>query len=120
MRSAGTRDILLRGLHLEKGLLKQQDTQKHGQVTKNNCVRVQLGQISNKKIQKGHKPTPISEVGSQSWELRMMPTHSATEGWADHRGAAVAPLNLLPCCYPAYGPEQGRGMHFSSLKPGPL
>ena len=28
LRSAGTRDILLRGLHLEKGLLKQQDTQK--------------------------------------------------------------------------------------------
>lgn len=63
---------------------------------KNNCVRMQLGQISNKKIQKGHKPMPFlrleAKAGSCTWCLRTVPLR----GGQTTRAAAVAPLNLCP------------------------
>ena len=53
LRPAGTRDPLLQCLHLDKPLLKQQNTKKlYG--TKNNCVHA-LGQIMDKKIKKTKK-----------------------------------------------------------------
>ena len=51
---AGTWDPLLQCLHLDKRLLKQQNTKKL-QGTKNNRVHVQLGQIMDNKIQNDPK-----------------------------------------------------------------
>ena len=85
LRQAGTWDPLLQclHLHLDKHLLEQQNTKKL-QGTKNHCIHAQLGQIMNK-IQKGHKPTAISEVpgakaGSPAGSLHTAPPR----GWTDH------------------------------------
>ena len=61
LRQAGTWNPLLRCLHMDKRLLKQQNTKKlYG--TKNSCVHMQLGQIMDNKIQRDQKnPTATSE-----------------------------------------------------------
>ena len=59
VRQVGTWDSLLQCLHLDKGLLQQQNTKKKLQGTKNSCVHVQWGKTMNQKIQK--TPNPAKE-----------------------------------------------------------
>ena len=55
LRQAGTWNALLQCVHLDKHLFQQQNTKKlYG--TKNNCMRVQLGQIMDKRYKKTQKP----------------------------------------------------------------
>ena len=92
VRQAGTWDLgpfaaVLPHLHLDKRLLQQQNTKKlYG--TKNNCVRAQLEQILDQKIQKDKKkkktttnnPTATSEQpGAKTgcWEQKQGTAHAS-------------------------------------------
>ena len=64
---------VLQCLHLDKPLLKQQNT-KTLSGTKNNCVHVQLGQIMDKRYKKTKKKTQLPLL--KSWEQKPGTAHA--------------------------------------------
>ena len=113
VRQAGTWDPLLQCLHLDKGLLEQQNTKKlYG--TKNNCTHAQLGQIMDKKIQKdkNKKPTATSEEPGAKAGYCACPLHTPPpKGWVKHlsqpSGLTPGPSpTLTPCNEPAHSPQR--------------
>ena len=96
LRWAGTWAPLLECLLLSKHLLEQQHTKKL-QGTKNNCMHVQLGQITNDKIQKGHKPTATSEVPGAKAGYCARSLHTARpRRWADYLNHPSGPTHQPP------------------------
>ena len=59
-------------------------------ITKNNCTYVQLGKLRTI-IQKGHKPTAISEVQAAKAGPCRIPAHGATEGVSRPPETALRP-----------------------------
>ena len=101
LRQAGTWDPLLQCLHLDKCLLKKQNTKKLYE-TKNNCMHVQLGQILDNNIQRDQKPNcDFWRAGSKSRVLSMPPAYSTAKGV----GKPPKPLSSpSPGCIPTLTP----------------
>ena len=106
VRQAGTWDPLLQCLHLDKGLLEQQNTKKlYG--TKNNCTHAQLGQIMDKKIQKdkNKKPTATSEEPGAKAGYCACPLHTVPRK-GGQTTQATAPARPLDPPLPSPAPPQ--------------
>ena len=99
------------GLHLDTPLLKQQNSKKlYG--TKNNCMYVQLGQLTDKKIQKTKKKKKsychFWRVWSKIWVLRMPPAHSTTLAVGKTPKSPLQPdLWTHPYPHPIWGTSSG-------------
>ena len=110
LRRAGTWDPLLRYLHLDTRLLKQQNTKKlYG--TKNSCMHAHLQQIMDNKIQKDQEPNCHFEKLGTKAGYCACPTHTPPpNGWASRLSyPLVQPLEppYKETAGPPSGSQQG-------------
>ena len=115
LRQTGAWDALLQCLHLDTHLLVQKNTKKL-QGTKTNCTHVHMGQRRNSKIQKGHKPTAISELpGAKARYYESSLYTAPPRGWADHLSHPSSPTHqsIHPHRHPIYGNSKGTCHWFS-------
>ena len=76
----------MESLHLDPPLLQLQNTKKLYR-TKNNCVKAQLGQILDRKIQRQKTQLPFLK----GWAQKQGTALNTIEGWANHLSPTSSP-----------------------------